>query len=123
MFPNGSHDHLGSDVPGYLDSRSRIIYHDNVRSEPVHRSGRRSGEPSLLSMIKASPEEFQRLCEDGDRARSTEFVQHVAADRRSMLGEYTRERSTYGGIGAGTGGGAAGVSFESFKKKLTGVRW
>lgn len=79
--------------------------HVNVGSEPARRGGRQSGEPSLLSMIRASPEEFQRMCEECDRA---EFVHDLGARRRSMHGAEIRERRTYGDVDASTGGGLAG---------------
>ncbi len=49
------------------------------------------------------------MCEDSDRARSTEFIQHVPADRRSMLGAYIHEKRTYGSTDASIGGGLAGA--------------
>lgn len=173
MFPNARPDHLGSGVPGYLDSGLGMVHpmggdHDtgrlptgipysgvaggarchtcgytdtgslmgmgglggissmgemsgaqgmtgdhgafydrvDARSESVRRGGKRSGEPSLRSMINASPEEFQRMCEASDRAGSTEFV---AARRRSMLGAEIRGRRTCGETDASISGNLAGM--------------
>lgn len=86
---------------GMTGDRGPLYDEVNARSEAARRVGGQRREPSLLSMMKATPEEFQQMCEEYYGAESAELAHDLAAHRRSMLD--VTDDSVHAGIGCGEG--------------------